>query len=132
MESYQQAIKNISTAKSTNRPPETTPAKQNQLVTKQTKPVQQPPVATEKPVTDSHLEPTPITYWELPDSIRANVPEIKFSVLVYAKQEEDRFVLINGQRLAEGDAVQPGLLVHEIRRDGVIFSYRLYQFLVER
>jgi len=78
------------------------------------------------------LEPEPITYWELPDAIRADVAEIKFSVLVYAKQPEDRFVLINGQRLIEGDSVQPGLVIEEIQRDGVTFSYRLYRFLVER
>lgn len=77
-------------------------------------------------------EPEPITYWELPDAVRASVPEIKFSVLVFATKPEDRFVLINGERLGEGDTAQPGLVVKEIRRDGVIFSYRLYQFLVER
>ncbi|MDH3902093.1 MAG: general secretion pathway protein GspB [Xanthomonadales bacterium] len=77
-------------------------------------------------------EPEPITYWELPDAVRASVPEIKFSVLVFATKPEDRFVLINGERLGEGDSAQPGLVVKEIRRDGVIFSYQLYQFLVER
>lgn len=77
-------------------------------------------------------EPAPIGYWELPDSIRTDVPEIKFSVLVYAANPADRFVLVNGQRLGEGDSLKPGLLVKEIRRDGVVFSYRLYQFLVER
>ena len=77
-------------------------------------------------------EPAPITYWELPDSIRADVPEIKYTVLVYNKNPAERFVLINGERLAEGDSPLPGLKVKEIRRDGVIFSYRLYQFLVER
>jgi len=77
-------------------------------------------------------EPEPIGYWELPDSIRADVPEIKFSVLVYAGNPSDRFVLVNGQRLGEGDSLKPGLVVKEIRRDGVVFSYRLYQFLVER
>lgn len=77
-------------------------------------------------------EPAPIGYWELPDAIRSDVPEIKFSVLVYATNPADRFVLINGQRLKEGDTAQPGLVVKEITRDGVVFSYRLYQFLVER
>ncbi len=79
-----------------------------------------------------HHEPAPISYWELPDAIRADLPEMRFSVLVYSKQPDHRFVLINGQRLAEGDNAQAGLVVEEIRRDGVIFSYRLYQFLVER
>lgn len=87
-----------------------------------------------KPAKDQNRpgEPEPISYWELPDAVRANVPEIKFSVLVYATNPEDRFVLINGERLGQGDTAQPGLVVKEIRRDGVVFSYRLYQFLVER
>ena len=76
--------------------------------------------------------PAVLGYWDLPDSVRADVPEITFSVLVYDRNPENRFVLINGERLAEGDAHQPGLLVKEIRRDGVIFSYRLYQFLIEK
>lgn len=76
--------------------------------------------------------PEPIGYWELPDAIRAVVPEIRFTVLVYNQDPAQRFVLIDGERLAEGDAPLPGLKVEEIRRDGVIFSYRLYQFLVER
>lgn len=77
-------------------------------------------------------EPAPISYWELPDSVRADLPEFKFSVLVYALRPADRFVLMNGQRLEQGDTVQPGLVVKEIRRNGVVFSYRLYNFLVER
>lgn len=77
-------------------------------------------------------EPEPISYWELPDSIRTDVPEIKYTVLVYNTNPAERFVLINGERLAEGESYQPGLVVKEIRRDGVIFSYRLYQFLVKR
>lgn len=76
--------------------------------------------------------PAPISYWELPDAVRARVPEMQFSVLVYAKKPAERFVLIGGQRLKEGDSYRAGLVVHEIRRDGVIFKYRLYQFLVER
>lgn len=71
-------------------------------------------------------------YWDLPDSVRADVPEVTFSVLVYDKNPENRFVLINGERLTEGDAHQPGMVVEEIRRDGVVFSYRLYRFLIEK
>lgn len=74
--------------------------------------------------------PEPIGYWELPDAVRAEVPEIRYSVLVYNKDPAQRFVLVEGQRLGEGDSAQPGLVVEEIRRDGVIFSYRLYKFLV--
>lgn len=91
----------------------------------------QPPAngARKKPA--PHI-PEPIGYWELPDAVRANVPEIRYSVLVYDESPEGRFVLANGQRLGEGDELQPGVKVQEIRRDGVVFSYRLYRFLVER
>ena len=89
------------------------------------------PVAVTQP-TPRPETPRPISYWELPDAVRENVPEIKFSVLVYAANPSDRFVLINGQRLTEGDNAGPDLVVKEIRREGVIFSYRLYQFLVEK
>jgi len=101
--------------------------------------VSQPvPTPSKSPTTTAPAEqsdprqPAPISYWELPDAIRASVPEIKFSVLVYANDPDNRFVLINGQRLGEGDSLQSGPVVKEIRRDGVVFSYRLYQFLVER
>jgi len=89
------------------------------------------PAAVAKPEDTPHV-PDPIGYWELPDAIRAEVPEIRFSVLVYANSPDDRFVLINGQRLGEGDTIEAGLVVEEIRRDDVVLSYRLYQFLVER
>jgi len=93
--------------------------------------VKNEPVET-KPEKYRPGEPEPIGYWDLPDAVRAEVPEIKFSVLVYATDPADRFVLINGRRLAEGDSAQAGLVVEEIQRDGVLFSYRLYRFLVNR
>jgi general secretion pathway protein B len=76
--------------------------------------------------------PELLGYWDLPDSIRGNVPEVKFSVLVYDKNPAARFVLIEGERLAEGDSHESGLVVKEIRRDGVVFSYRLYQFIIKK
>jgi len=82
----------------------------------------------------SILEPhiaEPISYWELPQGVRDNLPEIKISVLVYADKPDDRFLLTNGQRMAEKDELQNGLVLDEIRRDGAIFLYRKYRFLVK-
>ena len=136
VESYQATTRNTSQAKpATPKPAENDPVKQlvndsdKQPATRKETPLESVGVVKEEP---RPRELEPISYWELPDAIRADVPEIKFSVLVYAKNPADRFVLINGQRLVEGDSPQPGLIVKEIRRDGVIFSYRLYQFLVEK
>jgi len=73
----------------------------------------------------------PISYWELPQGVRDNLPEIKISVLVYAERPGDRFLLTGGQRMAEKDELQSGLVLDEIRRDGAIFVYRNYRFLVK-
>jgi len=73
----------------------------------------------------------PISYWELPQGIRDNLGEIKITVMVYAEQSKDRFLLANGQRFAEKDELQSGLVLDEIRRDGAVFMYRKYRFLVK-
>ncbi|NNE05843.1 MAG: GspB domain-containing protein [Xanthomonadales bacterium] len=73
-----------------------------------------------------------IHVWELPESVRSDLVEMKISVLVFAERAEDRFILMNGKRWIEGDEPQQGLVIREIRREGVVFSYRLYQFLVSR
>ncbi len=140
VESYQAAASNTSQAEPTRpEPVNTVPPKGNDPVKQLADNSDQQPVsratASQEPIIaikDEPRELAPISYWELPDAIRADIPEIKFSVLVFAKKPADRFVLINGQRLTEGDSPQSGLVVKEIRRDGVVFSYRLYQFLVER
>jgi general secretion pathway protein B len=75
-------------------------------------------------------EPSPITYWQLPDNIRSQLPPMKISVLVYAEHPDDRFALVDGRRRRQGDEVAPGLDVLEIRRDGVLMSYQAYHFLV--
>ena len=54
---------------------------------------------------------------------------MKITVLVYAEQPEERFVLVNGQRLYEGEELQAGLVLSEVRREGVVFSFRRYRFI---
>lgn len=94
------------------------------------------PVA-EKPVEEAAapgLKPhiaEPISYWELPQGVRDSLPEIRISVLVFAADPGDRFVLSNGQRLVEKDELDGGLVLDEIRRDGAVFRYRKYRFLVK-
>ena len=74
----------------------------------------------------------PVSIWELPDSVRQGLPAMRMSVLVYAERVDDRFALINGERLQQGDELVAGLEVEEIRRDGVVFSYQFYRFLLRR
>jgi general secretion pathway protein B len=77
------------------------------------------------------VTPEPISFWQVPQALRDGLPEIRITVLVYAEASEDRFVLINGQRLVEKDELAPGVVLDEIRRDGAVFSYRKYRFLVK-
>ena len=79
---------------------------------------------------EAPAEPPMLTYWQLPQSVRDNMSELKISVLVYAANPEDRFILMEGQRLREGDSAGGGLDLEEIRRDGAVFSYRRYTFLL--
>lgn len=83
---------------------------------------------------DPGLEPhiaEPISYWELPQGVRDSLPEIKITVLVYAEEPADRFLLSNGQRLVEKEELDSGLVLDEIRRDGAVFTFRKYRFLVK-
>lgn len=94
------------------------------------------PVAEEpvKVAADRGLEPhiaEPISYWELPQGVRDTLPDIRISVLVFAEDPEDRFLLSNGQRMVEKDELEGGLVLDEIRRDGAVFRYRKYRFLVK-
>lgn len=106
-------------------------------VEKQAAPV--PPPAAKKPIPSPEAKPAsqpaapretePVSYWELPQNVRDGMPEFRISVMVYAENPADRFMLVNGRRLVEKDTVD-GVELLEIRRDGAIFRFRNYRFLV--
>jgi general secretion pathway protein B len=82
----------------------------------------------------NHLETftaEPISFWQIPQSLRESMPELRITVLVYAVNPQDRFLLINGERLREKDEVSDGLVVEEIQRDRAIFTFRDYRFQVK-
>jgi general secretion pathway protein B len=82
----------------------------------------------------SRLQPhksEPISFWQIPQALRDGLPEFRINVLVYAEKQEDRFLLINGQRLVEKEELTDGVVLDEIRRDGAVFLYRNYRFLVK-
>ena len=85
---------------------------------------------SEPSVTEPHVA-EPISYWELPQGIRDSLPEMHVSVLVYAERPQDRFVLVSGQRMVEKDVYEGSVTLEEIRRDGAVFQYQNYRFLVK-
>jgi general secretion pathway protein B len=102
-----------------------------------TAPAAQEPEAPVAPSTERRAEPVrpdpagprPVSFWELPQNVRDSMPDLRITVLVYADSPEDRFVLVSGRRLVEQDTLE-GVLLDEIRRDGAVFQYRNYRFLV--
>lgn len=101
-------------------------------MTEKPAPTRQEPrrVADERPA-DQPYEPRTMSYWELPQGVRDSLPEFRVTVLVYADDPKDRFLLINGMRLTEKQELQSGVVLDEIRRDGAVFRARDYRFLVK-
>ncbi len=72
-----------------------------------------------------------IRAWELPLSVRRDMPELKLTIHVFSVEEHNRFVLVNGQRFVIGEMISEGVRLVDIRREGAIVDYRDYRFLLE-
>ena len=72
-----------------------------------------------------------VRQWELPASVRSELPELKIMAHIYSDNPENRFVLMNGRRYVEGDSLGDGATLAEIRREGAVVDFREYRFLVE-
>lgn len=52
------------------------------------------------------------------------LPPLRVSMHVYADDPARRFAIVDGQRRREGEALQPGLVLLEIRRDGLRLGWQ--------
>lgn len=73
-----------------------------------------------------HLE-----VWELPLSVRRELPDLKLSIHVFSAEPSERFVLINGERRLEGEDLGEGARLAEISRLGAVVDFRDYRFLLK-
>jgi general secretion pathway protein B len=62
----------------------------------------------------------------------AGLPALHLDLHVFADRPQDRFVMINMHRLAEGDSLPNGVHVEAIRPDGAVLSYHGTRFLLPR
>jgi general secretion pathway protein B len=86
--------------------------------------------------------PPPAPVAEAPDVVpslsslganeRARLPPLKLSMHVFAESPAQRFVILDGQRLGEGASPASGLVVQEIRRDGLVLAVDGQRFLLPR
>lgn len=77
------------------------------------------------------LEPVPLLSMLLPAQ-REGLPPLRLSMHVYDADPAGRFVLIDGRRYRQGDAIQTGLVVDTIRPDGALIARGSLRFLVPR
>lgn len=63
---------------------------------------------------------------------RAALPPLKLSMHVYADAPAQRFVILDGQRLGEGASPANGVVLEEIRRNGLVLSVNGQRLLLAR
>ncbi len=77
----------------------------------------------EPPLETPQQEQIPLV-WELSQTLREKVLQLKSSVHVYSAVPAQRFVIINMRRYAEGDTLPPdGFRLARIDQDGVVIDY---------
>jgi len=110
-------------------PPPVAPARQQPpaATTVDTKPAVAPPPAA--PAAAGVALPT---VWELPYATRKDIPAIELSMHVFSSDPKQRFVVIKGDRHAEGDEVGTDLVLKEIRQDGIVLDYKGQVFFYPR
>ncbi len=67
---------------------------------------------------------------ELPASLLTRLPSMAFSAHMYASEEENRWVRVNGKRVSEGELVEDGLEVVRIEPQHVVMSFRGSEFVM--
>ncbi|GAB2489177.1 hypothetical protein GCM10027266_01100 [Arenimonas alkanexedens] len=63
---------------------------------------------------------------------RAQLPPLKLSMHVFADEPAQRFVIVDGRRLGEGASPAAGVVLEEIRRDGLVISVNGQRLLLAR
>ncbi len=100
-----------------------------------------PAVATPAPaaVTPAPAAPAPVprlpalqSVWDLPFATRKDLPEIQLTMHLYSPDTRERFVVVKGERHMEGDDLGDGLVLKEIRPDGMVLEFKGQKFLYPR
>lgn len=103
-------------------------------------PISQPPPAA-PPAKASQPAPRPpavagspaiIPLEDLPAEVRSGLPDLKLSLLYYTAAPEKRLARLNGKNLREGDTVETGVTLKEIRPEGAVISFRGKLILLPR
>jgi general secretion pathway protein B len=94
--------------------------------------VKTPPAAAPRRVARQPAAPALPVVWELPYTIRKDLPELNLTMHLYAPVPGERFVVIDGERYVEGDDIAEGVNLHEIRTDGMVLDFKGKRFVYPR
>jgi general secretion pathway protein B len=70
--------------------------------------------------------------WDLPYATRKDLPDLALTMHVYASDPHERFVVIKGERHIEGDDLGDGVILREIRPDGMVLEFKGTRFVYPR
>lgn len=87
----------------------------------------QPTASKESSITESpsvNTNAVILEYYELPESIKQDLPSITVSAHIYSTNPMQRSIVINNSFLEESDYVLDGLILIEITPNGAIFNYQ--------
>ncbi len=68
--------------------------------------------------------------YQLPFSIRKEIPEIKLNIHVYDEQPENRIAIINGTRFAINDMITDQVLLKDILVNGILLDFNGTEFFI--
>jgi Type II secretion system protein B len=100
-------------------PVKTSAVKPPELAVARPAPAPRPVVAPPPTAAAPPAAPTPVAP---PATARSTTSKLKLEVLSYSEVPAQRLVFISGHRYREGDTVEGGAKVEEIREDGVVLS----------
>lgn len=86
-----------------------------------------PPPAPARPA-----EPALPSIWDLPYATRKDLPELQLTMHLYSSDPAERFVVIKGERHVQGDDLGDGVVLKEIRADGMVLEYKGQRFVYPR
>ena len=72
------------------------------------------------------------TYFDLPFATRKALPQLSLSMHVYTADPKQRFVILDGARMVEGDTTPDSMTLREIRPDGVVLEFQGQRFFFPR
>jgi len=79
-----------------------------------------------------NMQQEPVDIVLLPAHISSSVPAIEVSSHIFSSIAEKRSIVVNGQRMIEGSAIAPNVLIKEITAKGMVISVKNHLAIVDR